>query len=331
MDENTDPRILATGYIGMCSRYFSSLIIAGISAMLVSQIPAAMAQETLPLRVSPVAPSTAETRTDIVWAVDAITPGFIKVEGRLNGYGAQMLDWFIARMPEYNHLVQILPRRSAYDAMRAAGESGKTICIPGTQQTPERAKDFAMSGTVAPLLPLSVVVLSSAHHSFRPYMLANGTIDLAALLGDTSRYTALAKARSYGPEVDSILATAINAPNVLRTDNQSSFPMMLEIGRIDWMLAYPVEIEFHRRQAKDASDTLSLPIQGLPRLMNISVACSRSENGIGAVSKINAILASHPAMPWLEYYIDYLGHEDRARFLDALKEFKQSRDLPVGQ
>lgn len=305
----------------MGRRLFSSLMIAALLALLALKPSGVMAQD--------VRPSAPETKTDILWAIDADMPGFIKVENRLNGYGAQMLDWFIVRMPEYHHLMKILPRRSAYDAMRMTDDTGQTVCIPGTQNTPERAREFILSNTVAPFLPLSVVVPDSALVSFKPYMFGDGTIDLEALLGDTSRYTALAKSRSYGPDIDRILAEAIDSPNVLRTDNQSSFPLMLEMGRIDWMLAFPVEIEFHRRAQGKASDTVALPIGGMPRLLDLAIACNRSSTGIGAITKINDILASNPDMPWLEYYVDYLGHADRARFKETLRDFKTRRDVPA--
>ena len=315
----------------MRRRRSSCLMITGISAFLAFDIGMsgiAGAQEQRPDNEG------ADIRPKLVWAVDAITPGFIKVEGRVNGYGAQMLDWFIARMPGHDHLIEILPRRSAFDAMRMAtetGETGETVCIPGLLRSPERERDFAMSRTVAPLLPLSVVVSRSARSSFRPYMADDGTIDLEALLGDTSRYTALAKSRSYGPQIDSILARAINAPNVLRTDNQSSFLSMLEMGRIDWMLAYPVEIEFRRRATNSIPDIVSLPISGMPELLDIGIACSRSQNGMVAVEKFDTILAAHPDMPWLEYYVEYLAPQDRDRFREALEHFKKSQMLPVGQ
>lgn len=286
--------------------------------MLVLPLSGAMAQD--------VRSSDPTTKTDIVWAIDVAMPGFIKVEDHLNGYGAQMLEWFVARLPEYHHLMKILPRRSAYDAMRMTAETGQTVCIPGTQKTSEKAREFILSNTVAPLLPLSVVVLDSAQTSFKPYMFSDGTIDLAALLADTSRYTALAKSRSYGPDIDRILAAVIDAPNVLRTDNQSSFPLMLAMGRIDWMLAFPAEIEFHRRAQGKASEMASLPIREMPRLLDLAIACNRSSTGIGAITRINDILARNPDMPWLDYYVDYLGYADRARFNETLRDLKIMRD-----
>ncbi|OSQ32337.1 hypothetical protein [Thalassospira sp. MCCC 1A03138] len=307
----------------MAKQLLSSMMLTMLSALLFLPPSGVMAQQVLP--------SAPERKSDIIWAIDATMPGFIKIEDGLNGYGAQMLDWFIARMPDYHHLVKILPRRSAYDAMRMTAEADDTICIPGTQNTPERASEFILSNTVAPLLPLSVVVPSSALTSFRPYMFGDGTIDLEALLDDTSRYTALAKSRTYGPDIDRILAEAIDSPNVLRTDNQSSFPLMLEMGRIDWMLAFPAEIESHRRAQGKVSDMVSLPIGGMPRFLDLAIACNRSPTGINAIAKVNDILATNPDMPWLDYYVDYLGYADRARFSETLRDFKTARDIPAVQ
>ncbi|OSQ44615.1 hypothetical protein TALK_18735 [Thalassospira alkalitolerans] len=326
---------MAAGKLNMCREIFTWRLAARPIAVPIALLMALLTPDdahahdnTSVVIQSPIQPiaktENANVRintTNITWVADVIAPDFIKVEDPLNGYGIQMLDWFITRLPDYDHQIVPLPRRRALDALRVGKGADQAVCLPGLARSPERQRELLMSQTVVPTLPISIVIRHDAIGQFQNVTNQRGHINLRALLEDRTLYTALSISQSYGPHIDTILARAIAAPNVLRTVKQPNFLSMLALDRIDWALAYPTEIKFHRRAENIDLDVISLPIEGGAALLDLVIACSRSGSGAMIIDRIDKILKSNPDMPWLDYYTQYLDPADNQRFKTSLKAF----------
>lgn len=252
---------------------------------------------------------------NIVWAIDVLPPAFYMQDGKLVGFGASAIDWLIDRISHHSIKVVTLPRGRAYEVMHHANVAGDhTVCIPGVLETPQRARDFVLSNPVFPQLPISLIVKADRADDFAPFMTDTGEVDLVRLLRDTHYYAAIESGRSYGPMVDDILRKEGFGDHIQRTRQMVEFTSMLELDRIDWFLAYPIEAEHERNTAKLKTDIKSLPIAGMPELLEAKVACSKTASGHHVIEHANSIIAQHPEMPWTQSYVDLLSDADAARY-----------------
>lgn len=252
---------------------------------------------------------------NIVWAIDVLAPAFYMQDDKLVGFGADAVDWLIERISHHSIKVLTLPRGRAYEVMHHANVANDhTVCIPGALETPQRARDFIMSNPVFPQLPISLIVKADQADDFAPFMTKNGEVDLPRLLRDNRYYAALETGRSYGPMVDDILREHGFGSHIQRTRQMGEFTGMLQLGRIDWFLAYPIEAEHERNVAKLKTEIKSLPIAGMPDMLEAKVACSKTETGQHVIEHTNTIVAQHPDMPWTQSYVDLLSDADAARY-----------------
>lgn len=252
---------------------------------------------------------------NIVWAIDVLPPAFYMQDGKLVGFGADAIDWLIDRISHHSIKVVTLPRGRAYEVMHHANVAGDhTVCIPGVLETPQRARDFVLSNPVFPQLPISLIVKADREDDFAPFLTDAGEVDLARLLRDNRYYAAIETGRSYGAITDEILRKEGFGDHIQRTRQMGEFTSMLELGRIDWFLAYPIEAEHERNAAKLKTNIKSLPIAGMPELLEAKVACSKTESGHHVIAHANTIVAQHPDMPWTQSYVALLSDADVARY-----------------
>lgn len=255
------------------------------------------------------------TSRKIVWALTPLPPAMSEKDGKIVGYGVDILDWFADRLPDYSHKVEIIPLPRLIQTFTGPG----TICNIGLQQTPERRKILYFSKAVLPHLPVHMIV--DARHSdlLTPYLDYEGKVNLERVIARGDMEGALRRKRSYGAFIDAVISRHQNDPHLSLLGKDTHFLQLIAMSRLDWTLYFPDEAEFHRRVQTPDAEFASFEISGNNPLLHASIACSKTEDGKSAVAAIDALVEKHPDMPWVRFYAASLSDRDRIRYEAALK------------
>lgn len=288
--------------------------IAVLAAILLFGAVAPLTDAKAHLKIQPYEP-TSEGKEAVTWIIDPIAPAFYMKDGEIAGYGAAAIDWFIRRIAHHKVNIVALPRGRAFEEMRATNFStGRTVCIAGTLKTPDRAKTFFFSKTVISQFPISIITRADRKADFAPFLNDEGAVDLKALIAHAGLFSLLESDRSYGPRVDAVLSDSKAENKLQQTRLSVNMIKMLELRRLDWFLAYPIEAEFHRMTTAPALEIASFPIAGAERMLDVKLACSATRLGRHIINHVDNLMMIYPDMPWAAGYVHLLSAEDKARY-----------------
>ncbi|WP_430472811.1 hypothetical protein ACQ0MK_12045 [Thalassospira lucentensis] len=264
---------------------------------------------------------------DIVWALTPLPPAMLETNGKITGYGVDILDWFADQLPDYTHHKEIVPLARLLKTITGAG----TFCNIGLNPTPERQKILHFTHTILPHLPVSLIVDASRDHKLKPFLVENGQVDLDLMITEGKLNGGLRSKRSYGPVIDRIVHDHKDNPRISQIGNDANFLQLIALGRMDWTLYLPAEAEYYRRTKLPDTVFSSWQIAGNNQLLPASIACSKTATGNEIVTAINAMVAQHPDMPWTKFYSSSLSNADQVRYQQALKRYVAGINDPQSQ
>lgn len=228
-------------------------------------------------------------------------------EGAIDGF----LRLVLQRLPQYRHRFVVL------NAPRAEVErkAGLGLCSPSSMRTPERLKDRYFT----PALP--TVQLQLVMQRERAAQLVNGrraSLRELARRGDLEGV--ILNKRHYGPELEPWLqpergVRAIVAPKA------ANLLAMLEAGRMDYTLEYPMVVAHHQAQQRPGRQPtlVSLPIEeaGEPPIGYFS--CNRNAWGKAVIADLDRALREVAALPeaaqiYQRWLAPELAASERQRF-----------------
>lgn len=257
-------------------------------------------------------------KPEITWALTPLPPAMLERDGKIVGYGVDILDWFAIRLPDYAHDKEIVPLPRLIKTIMGPG----TFCNIGMNPTPERKEFLYFTDAVLPHLPVSLIVDANRDDQLTPYVTNQGEIDLERMIIEGKLNGALRSQRSYGGPIDTILRRHAENPRITHVGNDANFLQLIALERMDWTLYLPAEAEFYRRAKLPDTAFSSWHIAGNDQLMPASIACSKTASGAKIVDAINALVQAHPDMPWTKYYSSSLSKSDQRRYAQALKDLK---------
>ncbi|WP_139833882.1 hypothetical protein [Thalassospira alkalitolerans] len=274
----------------------------------------------------PFSPQPARAEDSMIWALTPLPPAMIEKDGKIVGYGVDILDWFIARMPAITHTKEIVPLARLMQKMTMPG----TVCNIGLVPTPERRQFLIFSKAVLPHLPVALITRADKTADLGPFRDDNSNIKLADLLASGRFHGAVRTSRSYGPAIDPILQQFAGTPVLEQVGNDAHFLSMIELGREEWTLYFPAEAEYYRRNSAPELEFISSPIAGNSDPLPASISCTRTTMGAMIIQKIDAIVATAPDMPWTDFYARSLSKSDQRWFEKAQEQFvANSGDFPL--
>lgn len=265
--------------------------------------------------------STASAQTgekqSVTWTLTPLPPAMLEKDGQIVGYGVDILNWFSSRLPQYNHIREIVPLPRLLKAITGPG----TFCNIGMNSTPERREFLHFSNAVLPHLPVSLITKAERNEQFKPFINKDGEVDLERMIAFGKMNGALRSQRSYGPVIDAILRRNINNPGLSFIGNDANFLQLISLGRLDWTLYLPAEAEFYRRAKLPAEMFASWHIAGNDHLMPASISCSKTATGDAIVAAINRLAKDNPDMPWTRFYASALSRQDKQHYEQKLQAY----------
>lgn len=189
--------------------------------------------------------------------------------------------------------------------LRMIKKKENACCIP-LYKTPDREQFIEFSLPYQIVLSNALIIQDSGRKKIEPFLNHDGKVSLEALLARGLRI-GVAKGRIYRGIIDETLSRYRNTPSVVEHDSPeqmiNSLVAMMVSGRIDALIAYPMEAQYVAKSMQ--IKVLSLPVAGMDDYGLTSVGCSKTKAGKEIIRKLNTIILKHRTAP---EFMDYTEH-----------------------
>jgi uncharacterized protein (TIGR02285 family) len=190
--------------------------------------------------------------------------------------------------------------------------------------TPERKEFIEFSLPYQIVMSNSLITLDSTKKKLQPFINSDGYISLDEMINKGYRI-GVAKGRIYRGIIDQIIEKHKNDSRIVEQISpgnmvDSLMKMMVE-GRIDALIAYPMEAQYVAKTMN--LQVLSLPVLGMDDYGLTSVGCSKTEKGKEIIRQLNTIILKNRTKPefmdFTEHWLDPSALERHRKF--TAKEF----------
>lgn len=226
------------------------------------------------------------------------------------------------RLPEYEHRILVSNILRVSEQIRA----GEHVVCAGMQKNTERETYMLFSDPFYAATPPALLIRRSDLERLKPWLMGGNAIDLRNLLEHSDLALGIASGRSYGRDLDEILARFQNSPRlVTRTASQNlseGLVQMMQLGRIDAALLFDSERRQLLARFPDANtDFTVLPIAGQPTLITVHIVAPRNPWGDTFIRRINVLLRRY----WddREFRAWFYAHESGKELEDSLSIIRQ--------
>lgn len=229
----------------------------------------------------------AQPRDEVVW-MHADFPPLRIIDGPYAGQGiSDMIHALMSReLPDFRHSVITANLSRTLNWM----ESGRNVLAVGLIPNPQRDRVMQYSVPCVLVPPVCLVVRAGEQESLG----LGGHVSLRDFIA--RKRLGVATARSYGPELDSVLLSSPDLSRVVVNKGSTLFESLLEmllLGRVDGVLAYPFEAVYGARM-KGKEDMISIaPLRESMVLVQGRIAAPRTAWGTAMIGRVNEVLLRH--------------------------------------
>ena len=235
----------------------------------------------------------------------------------------RMIDWLAARLPQVEHVRVTANAKRSWMLI----EAGEPVCHTGAVRLPERERQAYFTDTR--LLP-PLQLIARADVRARLPRDAAGQVDLARLLADPRLRGVRVQGRSYGPQIDALLARRPPGAEVATGDFGSNVLPMLLRGHADYAIEFPFMVDLQARRRPGIAQLAMLPIRGAGDMVVGGVACSRTPWGLAAIRLIDRALGTPEGAAMLRQSVmPQLPPESLRVYRDQIDAFFQRRAQPT--
>jgi uncharacterized protein (TIGR02285 family) len=223
----------------------------------------------------------------ITWLHPEFPPSYI-ASGELEGLGYIDLQLTVlqALLPEFAQDVVTAPlTRIWHELPRVDG-----LCFLGASKTEERLKLglFSRRGILTPIIQLAM--RAEQGERMRPYLDADGEVDLEKLKSASGLTGAFTATATYGQLIDAFIH-AHDRTVTLNSYVELRQPFtLLERGRTDFIFVWPEQLTYFKRATHADFATVSFRVAGTTAAQPYYVACSNGPQGRKVIGRINQVL-----------------------------------------
>ncbi|MFG6414210.1 hypothetical protein ACG02S_09895 [Roseateles sp. DC23W] len=245
----------------------------------------------------------------IRWVAQDLPPHFSFIDGRaprsVDELAGGEVDGFLRvllpRMTQHRHEF-VEASTSRYEAL---SRSGQTLCSALHVRTPRRV-DWLYFSHLYPSLAsreIHVIVRRDVAEALAAGRPQDGRLTLEDLLKRREMRLLLATDRSFGPQIDRLLAQHV-VPR-LATGAQLSNRLlgMLRAGRMDYTLEYPAVVSDYLKRVEDPGALVALPLAEGFTTQLATVSCSRTPEGRRQIEAIDAAVRQLAREPDREAWV----------------------------
>jgi uncharacterized protein (TIGR02285 family) len=256
------------------------------------------------------ASTNANDKPVVTWYVLDFAPAHI-ISGAAKGQGYHDANLYalIKQLPELQHRIIYSNGPRAYEALR----NTPNACHPATVWTAERAEFMYFSKRVVNWgLPNGLIIRARQAADFAPFLNAAGELQLEKLLTESPLRIGIIAKRSYGADIDAILArhrdhmvetvsSNLLASNLNKLDTQNEF---------DATIGYATELYYLTWSNTVPANFQILPIAEARKLMPVVFGCSKTAEGQRLIELIERTLPQPQVQTaFAKAYLDWLPDE----------------------
>ncbi len=223
------------------------------------------------------------------------------LQGPQQGQGAYdvMLHRLMVALPQYQHQLHV----STLTMRQQMMQQEKSHCLFGLLKTPQRQTFLQFSEPVAVIPNLQLV--ARADHPMWQQIQQRRAVDLTWLFGQSWRGM-VEEHRTYPSPIAEHLTEFVQV-----SATETNLVQMLKANRADYVLEYADRMHY-LAQTSDGLKLRALPLQGLPAVTEVYVACSISEQAKAQIKAVNAALQQLRFDPqYRAALLDWLTPESR--------------------
>jgi len=228
----------------------------------------------------------------ITWLHPEFPPSYVASgEFAKQGYLDRQLAVLQTMLPGFTQSVVTAPlARIWHELPRVDG-----YCFLGASITDERLDlgVFSRRGIYTPIIELAV--RSEKAERLRPYLNADGEVELDKLKHAPDLAGAYTDTATYGREIDQFIHAPDRTVSLTKVVEMRHPFTLLEKGRTDFIFVWPEQLTFFKRSTHSTLATTSYRISGTSDAQPYYVACSKGAVGQKAITRIDAVLADPEA------------------------------------
>jgi uncharacterized protein (TIGR02285 family) len=253
--------------------------------------------------------SKAVANDTVHWMRTDFPPMYIETgEGAGTGIGDKSERYLFTKMPEFEHVVLDIPIPRMYDLI--AEEDGYCFSAAFHDAGREGVAVFTDSYLVG--FPNQLITTTEKLQALRVYQDPSGAVLLDRLVQDKSLAAGVTIGRSYGPQIDGPIRALKERGGDQEISSIQNLFRLLDMGRIDYTFAYPVEMTFYSRTVEKKFQ--AVPVVGATASVAVNIACSNKPIGRRVVARINEIIRQNgDANPFLQFEQDWLDDSHAAK------------------
>lgn len=301
-------RVAALQSKAMRARSAAATLVLALLALLAALPPAAQAAE-VPL-------------AEIEWQLFSLPPLYIldgpaKSQGVLDQGLTQQL---LPRMPQWRHRFTEVPIKR----LEATLKMQPNACAFGLLKNPAREAFMLFSQPFLTQIPPGVMVRRSELARLQPHLDGRGLLQLQSALADPGLRLGVAEGRSYGAQVDALVAAARSRHGVQAVAASTpgrNLLQMLQHGRIEAALMLPFEARYlELTEGLDPQGLQFLAVAEQPSALHGHAACAKGPLGERVIQRVNEILALAEVQAALDAYYERWLDDDTRALVKALRK-----------
>ncbi|MCC2632620.1 MAG: hypothetical protein K0S48_506 [Ramlibacter sp.] len=270
---------------------------------------------------------TAQARDVMSWLMPDVPPASMPVNGQpTSGIADQVVLYVIKHWPDAEHrFIYANPKRTWLMI-----ERGERACVVAALHTAQRAPlaHFVDTNLVPPLQ----LIVREATLAQLP-LNERGEADLKKVLADPRLRGIVVERRSYGQQVDRMLAGR-PAGSRLETTAVGDFGRnvlkLVSHGRADYTLDYDYALQFSSRDEPDIGKLHPVPIAQNNKPMLAGIACPRNAWGLAAARRIDRIVGTRDgAAALLKAQSSWHTQASQQRYAAQINAFQLQRSRPM--
>jgi len=267
-------------------------------------------------------PSSVFSKDTITWYYPDFPPSII-YEGPYKGQGLLGSIY-----------TQIFPYLENYDNKTAVANFKRLIkniekktqsCAAAILWNQDRSKVVEYSVPYFLVHPVRLIINKKDFMKFVPYIQADGTYSLEAILKDEKLYLGYSNGRSYSKILDTVLTKLVSNKNSMLSTQ--SFIMggllkMLTRDRIDYTLGYAHEMNYLSKSLSLGNDFMTLTIYETNDYIPVYIGCPKNEWGRKIIDKLNPyLLKNRTSGLFYRAYLKWLDAEALKGYESSVKKY----------
>ncbi len=272
--------------------------------------------------VSHALPAHATDKAIITWYKPEFPPlSIVNGPNAGKGYSDHIEHFLISELTDYDHKILVAPFKRTLRDMK----KGMNICSVTLLKNPEREQFVEFTKPARLLLPNSLIIRKSDRERIKPFINAEGKVEVERLIQSHDYRIGYSNGRSYTKPIDALLVKYKDEPILIERlgkEGPKGLLSMLHKRHIDAMFAQPVEAQFHGRAIGLADDIAILPIAEITDYTVGYIGCAKTPWGKNVINQINALLDTAVQKPeFRSYYEDFLDEDSKLRYRKIYDDF----------